>query len=163
MRERFAAALTGGALLWLTMLVAAPFGLTRDSFAAPATVVYAGASRICHQRPERSFHIAGIQLPVCARCFGLYAAGALGTLLAWRTGPVRRSHARLMLIVSSIPTAATWLLEVLGIAAFSNASRAIAAVPLGAAAGWVFVQMLRYDLLSNGEQVHHRGSRVRSC
>ena len=38
-----------------------------------ARCVYQLGSLICHQRPERSFHLAGVQMPVCARCFGLYA------------------------------------------------------------------------------------------
>lgn len=29
---------------------------------------------ICHQKPERSLYIAGVQLPLCARCTGIYAA-----------------------------------------------------------------------------------------
>ena len=33
---------------------------------------------ICHQIPERSFHIAGQQLPLCARCTGIYM-GSLTT------------------------------------------------------------------------------------
>ena len=40
------------------------------------------AGRVCHQRPERSFHVAGVQLPVCARCTGLYVSGAAGALAA---------------------------------------------------------------------------------
>ena len=32
----------------------------------------------CHQKPERSFHILGISMPLCVRCFGM----ALGTVIA---------------------------------------------------------------------------------
>lgn len=162
MQHRLAAALSIAALLWTGLLIATPLAVARDAFVIPAAVVYTASSRICHQRPERSFHMAGIQLPVCARCFGLYAAGALGVLIAWgsRRGPGRR--ARLVLLLSALPTAATWLLEIVGLAAFSNVARAVAALPLGGVAGWLFVQMLRYDLLLNGE-IDHRGSRVRSC
>lgn len=35
----------------------------------------------------------------------------------------------------------------------SNALRALAALPLGGVAGWLFVQMLRYDSRLDGEQV----------
>ena len=38
--------------------------------------VYAIGSLICHQLPERSFHLWGAQLPVCARCTGIYAGAA---------------------------------------------------------------------------------------
>lgn len=43
----------------------------------------------CHQLSERSFHIGIRQLPVCARCLGIYV-GLLGSLptLALYTPPV---------------------------------------------------------------------------
>ncbi len=34
--------------------------------------------RICHQRPERSFFVNGSQLPICARCIGLYLGVLFG-------------------------------------------------------------------------------------
>lgn len=36
---------------------------------------------ICHQIPERSFHIAGHQLPLCARCTGIYMGALAGFTL----------------------------------------------------------------------------------
>lgn len=33
---------------------------------------------ICHQLPERSFHLGGAQLPLCARCSGTFLAALLG-------------------------------------------------------------------------------------
>lgn len=44
--------------------------------------IFAAGSVICHQLPERSFFLDGRQLPVCARCTGLYLSGAAG-LAAW--------------------------------------------------------------------------------
>lgn len=120
------------------------------------------SSRICHQRPERSFQVAGVQMPVCGRCFGLYVSGALGAVLAWGRRRIAPDRTRLVLAMAAMPTAITWSSEAAGLSAFSNVSRAMAALPLGAVAGWVFVQMLRYDLSLNG-QVHDRGSRVRRC
>lgn len=42
-------------------------------------------SAVCHQFPDHSYQIAGIPLPLCARCTGMYL-GALLTLIfhAWR-------------------------------------------------------------------------------
>lgn len=42
-------------------------------------------SAVCHQFPEHSYHLAGVPLPLCARCTGLYL-GALLTMIfhAWR-------------------------------------------------------------------------------
>ena len=63
-------------LIWAATLVAAPYIVSEVSEDAPvlraAAVVYALGSFICHQRPERSFRFSGVQVPVCARCEGLY-------------------------------------------------------------------------------------------
>jgi len=37
---------------------------------------------ICHQRPERSYHFLAAQLPVCARCTGIYFGAAVGAIVA---------------------------------------------------------------------------------
>ena len=42
-----------------------------------ALAVYAIGSRICHQLPARSFHLWSMQMPVCARCAGIYAGAAV--------------------------------------------------------------------------------------
>jgi uncharacterized membrane protein len=138
--------LTFGAVLWTAVIVAAPRALGSPPFDTAAAVVYAGASQICHQRVERSFRTAGMQWPVCARCAGLYFSGAVGALLGWiGLGRWRVASSRWLLAIAALPTAMTWGLEVAGLASFSNTARAVAAIPLGIAAGWLFIRMLRYD------------------
>ena len=132
------------ALLWIGLLVAAP--------AMKAGVVVSGATYslgalICHQLPERSFHLAGAQLPVCARCLGLYVGAAIGACLATYPG-LRRTAAgrrpvRSILVSAAGPTAATVALELVGLLSPSNATRAVAALPLGAAIAWAVT--LNYD------------------
>ncbi len=42
---------------------------------------------VCHRIDERSFHIGGRQLPLCARCSGTFTASAVGlTFLAFTAG-----------------------------------------------------------------------------
>ncbi len=117
-----------------------------------AVLVYDASGRICHQRSNRSFHVAGVQLPVCARCTGLYVSGAAGALVAW-LGWRRRlnapRHTRAVLVAAAIPTALTFSLEWLGLAHPSSMVRAICAVPLGVSAGWVFVRSLRAERASS--------------
>jgi uncharacterized membrane protein len=152
-----AAFLTAAALTWSAIILLSPAALHRPSTRGAATLVYAASSRICHQRVERSFAVAGVQMPVCARCSGLYLAGAAGALLAWfRRADRPAGNVRLLLALAALPTAATFSLEFLGILAFSNGVRALAALPLGIAAGWVFVGMLRYDARFDGNKVFNR-------
>ena len=43
--------------------------------------VYAVGSVVCHQLPERSFHLWAAQMPVCARCTGIYAGAAIAAIV----------------------------------------------------------------------------------
>jgi uncharacterized membrane protein len=122
------------------MLIAAPLlASTADGLVA---TLYVAGSLICHQRPERSFHIAAAQLPVCARCLGLYMGGAAG-LLIWAVASRRRQAAwprraaLTTLAASTLPTAATIASAWLGLGDPANAWRAALALPLGAAGGLV--------------------------
>ncbi len=126
------------------ILVLTPVALAHGYGSFPAIVYQAGAL-ICHQRPERSFHLLGIQLPVCARCFGLYASGAIGAVVACGLG--RRNltlvpDPRVPLAVAAMPTAITLLCEWAGLWYPSGATRAIAAIPLGVAGAMVLVATL---------------------
>ena len=126
------------ALVWLALLLAAP--VLPPVFAA---ALYAVGSQICHQRPDRSFHLLGAQLPVCARCLGIYAGAALGSLFALNA----RSRALLaavplrpMLVAGAIPTAVTVAAEWSGMWAGSNDWRAAAGLPLGCVTALVVAQ-----------------------
>ena len=130
-------------LVWLALLVAAP----ALAFGVPLSgLTYALGSLICHQRPERSLELFGAQMPVCARCAGLYAGAATGALIAavptreW--SPSARGW-RTALVVAAAPTAGTWLAEVVGMGAPSNAVRAVAALPLGMAVAWLVIDTCR--------------------
>lgn len=148
-----ALALTVVSAVWLLLLLSAPFAVSHGA-AAPASLgsalVYGAAGRICHQQDQRSFHLAGIQQPVCARCFGLYASGAIGAVMAWmprrRRYRERASRDRWVLLACALPTVVSWGLEQAAMIAPGNALRAFAAVPLGLAAGWIFIRALRDEV-----------------
>ena len=139
-----AAALTIAASLWALVIVATPYLAARGSMPWGVLLVYQLGSLICHQRPERSFHLAGVQMPVCARCFGLYAAGAAGLLIAWAVrGTWARDRARMLLAMAAVPIALSVALEWAGAIATTNLFRTATALPLGFAAGLVAVAALR--------------------
>lgn len=141
-------ALGSAAAVWVLAILVAPAAVDSSNRALSfcAAAVYAAGSNVCHQRPERSFHIAGHKMPVCARCTGLYLSAAAGVPLALLVAaPLTASRARRILILAALPTALTWALEYAGVMAFGNVARALAAVPLGCAAAWLVVSQCRID------------------
>ena len=134
------------AVAWAVAAVAAPVALAHGYAVFPA-IVYEAAGLICHQRPDRSFQLEGIQLPVCARCSGLYAAGAAGAVSAWMVarapaGEVLTRRASWALAMAALPIAATVGLEWAHVLFPGNPVRALSALPLGATAGHLFVRAL---------------------
>ena len=148
MARALAIALTIGSLFWVAALFA---GAALFGSGVLPSVVYGAASLVCHQRPERSFVFADAQFPVCARCAGLYLSGAVGALLAWSSLRAAPQDARRLLLIAALPTLGTLPIEWLGISPLSNAIRAAAAVPFGAASGWTFVHALRAEALERSE------------
>jgi hypothetical protein len=80
LRDGFIAA----ALVWAALIVAAPYLTSRAHTSASASVlilgVYGVGSLICHQLSERSYQLWAAQMPVCARCAGIYFGAACGAL-----------------------------------------------------------------------------------
>jgi hypothetical protein len=117
--------------------------------AAIVGMVYAVGSVVCHQLPARSFHLWGAQMPVCARCAGIYAGAAVAPIVPYVASAFRRTlpalrrmvrpkpdttyDARLALLVGALPTIATLAYEWTTGVMPSNSIRAIAGFPLGAA------------------------------
>lgn len=135
-------------ILWPLVLGATVLADTHGGSSRWPVVVRLAASRVCHQRPDRSFHTAGIQWPVCARCSGLYLGGAIGALVAGAQLRRRRevSRDRLLkgLALAALPTILTVALEWPRLLPVSNEARFIAAIPLGAAIAWVLASLAAY-------------------
>ena len=116
--------------------------------------VYAAGSVVCHQLPERSFVLDGRQLPVCARCTGLYLSGAAGVLgwcvwkaaQGWRRFAVPPRAALTITIGAAVPTALSYFAGVAGIWDGTNLTRALFAVPLGLSAGAMVAAVATKDL-----------------
>jgi uncharacterized membrane protein len=145
MRTARAVALPLAAVLWVVILLAAPVTTSSTSGRPGAVVVYRSAALICHQKPERSFAVNGVPMPVCGRCFGLYVAGASGALAALILG--RRTFpdpfTRIVLLaIAALPMGLSVGLELLGLVQGSNAIRFASAIPLGVIAGWLMEQVL---------------------
>src|SRR5207253_5461403 len=73
------AATSALALTIIGLIVAAPLA---EAHGHPtfAFTIYKTFSFVCHQIPERSFHLAGHCFAVCSRCTGLYSGFAFAAL-----------------------------------------------------------------------------------
>jgi uncharacterized membrane protein len=138
-------ALTALALVWTLAIIASPLAAASGHGTWGAAIAYRIGALVCHQRAERSFHLLGVQMPVCARCFGLYIAGTIGLLLAAAGVAGRWSVVanRALLAVAALPVAITVALEWGGAIQAGNILRFASGLPLGVAAGLLFGGLLR--------------------
>ena len=102
---------------WMLALVGATAlaGLAHPGLGAYlfSSMVFFTGSLLCHQRPERSFHWWGAQVPVCARCFGIYLGAALSAVAIAVTGVSlpRPRHAKIFVLAALTPNALTLVYE----------------------------------------------------
>jgi Predicted membrane protein (DUF2085) len=139
-------AFIGAALAWAIALPVATLVAAR-SYSPPAIylaglAVYGAGSIVCHQLPGRTFHLWSAQMPVCARCTGIYAGAAVAAAVLLITGrqigrgtPIRVNRARLA--AAALPTMATVVFEWSTGSMPSNGWRALAGIPLGGAVAWM--------------------------
>lgn len=128
------------ALLLLLCIVASPLAASTEQ-PLLAVALRRAFAFACHQIPERSFHLGGVPLAVCARCWGVYCGFGAGVALyplASRavTGsfvttivPVRR-----WLVIAALPTSVDFLLGFTGVWENTHWSRALTGALAGAAA-----------------------------
>jgi uncharacterized membrane protein len=126
----------GGAVLWCGLLVLAPLlAAAGEPWSAPAVGLYSFFHHICHQAEARSLHVGGEPLAVCARCFALYAAFLLGTLLypLLRSLDTTEQPPRILLLAAGLPMLLDVLAGVTGLHDVTIASRLIT----GSIAGFI--------------------------
>ncbi|MEO8041300.1 MAG: DUF2085 domain-containing protein [Acidobacteriota bacterium] len=129
--------------IWSALIVAAPLSLT-NGIEAVSSPIYKFFSYICHQIPERSLHLAGHQMAVCSRCFGVYIGLLSGILMypLWRSIDEVDVIPRIWLFLSLVPISIDWSLTIFGIWENTHASRFITGAILGAACATYIVPAL---------------------
>ena len=127
--------------VWLIAIAAPPL-LINSGFSA--TPIYSFFSYICHQIPERSFHILEHQFAVCSRCFGVYFGLFAGvvTYPLWRPIDSVEPLPRFWLFLSMLPISIDWSLGVFGIWENNHLSRFITGLILGVACAVYIVPAL---------------------
>lgn len=121
-------------LVWASLIVLAPIAKL-NGLGSIASPLYGFFSYICHQIPDRSFHIAHEQFAVCSRCFGVYFGLLAGFAVypLWRNIDEIEPIPRFWLFLSLIPIAIDWSLTIFGIWENNHASRFITGLILGIA------------------------------
>ncbi|MFP8489353.1 DUF2085 domain-containing protein [Gracilimonas sp. Q87] len=80
-----------GASVLLFVLALGP-GLYGSEYSHLFSWQYKGFDLLCHQMPDRSYHIAGVPMAVCSRCIGIYGAFVVGWLALPIFSKVSISH-----------------------------------------------------------------------
>ena len=123
------------ALLIVITTVAAPVFLA-SGHAGSSEVIYQAFSYLCHQIPERSFHLAGHPFAVCSRCTGLYAGFAVATLALPLVRSLRRTDTPhvIWLLLSVVPLAIDFGLTYFGVWENNHFTRVTTGALFGAVA-----------------------------
>ena len=139
---RLRAVFVAATVVWAALLVAVPYLASRDHAASLVSVVIVGVygvgGLVCHQLPGRSYHLWAAQMPVCARCAGIYFGAVAGALAAVVFHPSAR-RARLALALAVTPSLITLVYEWTAGVMPSHAMRAAAGVPVGVVVAWLVV------------------------
>jgi uncharacterized membrane protein len=68
------------AVLWVGGILYVPIAVAGGTISIASALSHA-YGQVCHQIPERSFHLFGRPLGVCSRCSGIYVGYLLGLLI----------------------------------------------------------------------------------
>jgi uncharacterized membrane protein len=130
-------------VIWVLLIVGAPV-LKAQGMTSMSSPLYHFFSYICHQIPERSFHIGVEPFGVCSRCFGVYFGLFVGFAIypLWRQIDEIEPLARFWLFLSLIPIGIDWTLTISGIWENTHSTRSVTGLILGVACSAYIVPAL---------------------
>jgi uncharacterized membrane protein len=122
---------------WLGLIYAAPW-LMVNHYPLSSLTLYQAFSSICHQAPDRSFHLDGFPLAVCSRCMGIYSGFTIGLAVypLLRRLDDEEFPARQWLIALAMPMLADFGGGYLGLFSNTFLSRALTGMMFGAVAAF---------------------------
>ncbi|MFW5990662.1 MAG: DUF2085 domain-containing protein [Candidatus Nanoarchaeia archaeon] len=130
-------------LLLLALLNAWIIFATLDS-GLLADSTYVAFSLVCHQKPERSFHLAGSQMPVCQRCFAIYMGAFLGGLFYSFSNKIPLSY----LFLALLPMAIDGVGQLFGVWQSNYLSRVFTGA-LAGGAGMLFIMPALMEIVES--------------
>ena len=152
------------ALGLVALIIGAPLAQA-NGHASFALAIYKSFSFVCHQIPERSFHLLGYKFAVCSRCTGIYSGLAVAALMypAARSLKQTETPHLVWLFLAAAPLAIDWLLGYFSIWQNNHASRFSTGALLGATAVFFILPgliELSYRLNASGLPARRKDSRV---
>lgn len=102
--------------VWVLTIVLAPI-FAAHNLENISNPIYSFFRYLCHQIPERSFHIENHAFAVCSRCFGVYFGLFAGFVIYPFVRSLENTEplSRFWLFLSLVPISIDWLLGVFGI------------------------------------------------
>ncbi|MBK6795507.1 MAG: DUF2085 domain-containing protein [Acidobacteria bacterium] len=119
-------------VLWLALIVLPSLLMAGDKVAA-SLILYQGFSAVCHQIPDRTYHLLGFPLGVCSRCTAIYAGFLAGLVTYPFISPLDKEEFpdRRLLILAGIPMALDFAGGLTGLFANTFLSRGITGFVFG--------------------------------
>ena len=121
-------------LALVALIIGAPLAQA-NGHSAFALAIYKTFSFVCHQIPERSFHLLGYKFAVCSRCTGIYSGLAIAVLIypLVRSFGDTQTPSLVWLFVAAAPLAIDWSVGYFSIWQNNHASRFATGFLLGGA------------------------------
>ena len=107
---------------------------------------------LCHQLPDRSPFLNGIQLAVCDRCYGIYLGLALGPVVSLVAQRWSGRHGRTVVLLTALPMAVDWLIEFVGLAENTPVSRMVTGGLFGVVAGVLVARALGWKTMGDARE-----------
>lgn len=119
---------------WVLLTILAPVAKANE-VSGVASPIYGFFHFLCHQQPDRSFHVMGEQFGVCSRCFGVYFGILAGFVVypLWRRIDEIEPLSKVWLFLSLIPMGIDWSLTFFGLWENTQLSRFLTGLILGVA------------------------------
>ena len=130
-----------GALLWCAGFILAPFLVGMNPEFAHG--LYAFYGKICHQLDDRSLHVAGNPLAVCARCSSVYCGFLVGSVIVMLFRTSLPSSLRLMAITAMAPMVLDVIAGFLGISSPSMVSKILTGSWFGLLSSFFLIPMMQ--------------------
>jgi uncharacterized membrane protein len=148
-------------LVWMSMIFGAPVAVEKG-YSFFAFVIYRAFSNLCHQLPERSFHILGHPFAVCARCTGIYSGLTFGFLIypLFRSLRHAESLSRIWLLLAPVPTGIDFMLGYAGVWENTHLSRLLTGAVLGIGCAFFIVPGLVDIAQTNWRNIFKKESSV---